>query len=109
MTESSGAEHWYTDRKFTISITAFLFILPLSVPKEIGFQKYARYLQDEVGKDWADEWLALRWGLFLWPADFIAQRRTLGQSSSKHEAHGRPSCWVCLRLGGRSRSAKLVR
>uniref|UniRef100_A0ABM5EU45 Sodium-coupled neutral amino acid transporter 7 n=1 Tax=Pogona vitticeps TaxID=103695 RepID=A0ABM5EU45_9SAUR len=41
--DSLGTEsiHWYTDRKLTISITAFLLILPLSVPKEIGFQKYA--------------------------------------------------------------------
>ncbi|XP_074864805.1 sodium-coupled neutral amino acid transporter 7 isoform X2 [Carettochelys insculpta] len=35
---------WYTDRKFTISVTAFLLILPLSIPKEIGFQKYASSL-----------------------------------------------------------------
>ncbi|XP_055992152.1 sodium-coupled neutral amino acid transporter 7 [Sorex fumeus] len=35
---------WYTDRKFTISLTAFLFILPLSIPREIGFQKYASFL-----------------------------------------------------------------
>lgn len=34
--------HWYTDRKFTITVTAVLIILPLSIPKEIGFQKYAR-------------------------------------------------------------------
>ncbi|GAB1293521.1 Putative sodium-coupled neutral amino acid transporter 7 [Apodemus speciosus] len=39
---ASGGGPWYTDRKFTISLTAFLFILPLSIPKEIGFQKYAR-------------------------------------------------------------------
>lgn len=32
---------WYMDRKFTISVTAVLVILPLSIPKEIGFQKYA--------------------------------------------------------------------
>lgn len=32
---------WYTDRKFTIVLTAVLIILPLSIPKEIGFQKYA--------------------------------------------------------------------
>ncbi|KAK1891755.1 putative sodium-coupled neutral amino acid transporter 7 [Dissostichus eleginoides] len=38
----SGA--WYTDRKFTISVTAVLIILPLSIPKEIGFQKYASAL-----------------------------------------------------------------
>lgn len=40
-----GRNCWFTDRKCTISITAILFILPLSIPKEIGFQKYARYLQ----------------------------------------------------------------
>ncbi|XP_017297340.1 putative sodium-coupled neutral amino acid transporter 7 [Kryptolebias marmoratus] len=35
---------WYTDRKFTIVLTAVLVILPLSIPKEIGFQKYASAL-----------------------------------------------------------------
>ncbi|XP_077374729.1 sodium-coupled neutral amino acid transporter 7 isoform X1 [Festucalex cinctus] len=35
---------WYTDRKFTIVVTAVLVILPLSIPKEIGFQKYASAL-----------------------------------------------------------------
>lgn len=46
VTEPGEAEssRWYTDRKFTISITAFLLILPLSIPKEIGFQKYARWV-----------------------------------------------------------------
>uniref|UniRef100_A0A4W3GNV5 Sodium-coupled neutral amino acid transporter 7 n=1 Tax=Callorhinchus milii TaxID=7868 RepID=A0A4W3GNV5_CALMI len=34
--------HWYSDRKFTISLTSILLILPLSIPKEIGFQRYAR-------------------------------------------------------------------
>ncbi|KAM6979989.1 sodium-coupled neutral amino acid transporter 7 [Aplochiton taeniatus] len=32
---------WYTDRKFTIAVTGVLIVLPLSIPKEIGFQKYA--------------------------------------------------------------------
>lgn len=41
--EGVGGSPWYTDRKFTISLTAFLFILPLSIPREIGFQKYARF------------------------------------------------------------------
>lgn len=36
--------HWYTDRKFNIVVTAVLIILPLSIPKEIGFQKYASAL-----------------------------------------------------------------
>nr|XP_036881260.1 putative sodium-coupled neutral amino acid transporter 7 isoform X2 [Manis javanica] len=40
--EGASVSPWYTDRKFTISLTAFLFILPLSIPREIGFQKYAR-------------------------------------------------------------------
>ncbi|XP_071381275.1 sodium-coupled neutral amino acid transporter 7 [Centroberyx affinis] len=43
-TEGVVTEHWYTDRKFTIVVTAVLFILPLSIPKEIGFQKYASAL-----------------------------------------------------------------
>lgn len=41
--EGASGSPWYTDRKFTISLTAFLFILPLSIPREIGFQKYARF------------------------------------------------------------------
>lgn len=45
--EADGAASapWYTDRKFTIVITGVLIILPLSIPKEISFQKYARYKQ----------------------------------------------------------------
>ncbi|XP_039744803.1 sodium-coupled neutral amino acid transporter 7 isoform X4 [Pteropus medius] len=38
--EGAGGNPWYTDRKFTISLTAFLFILPLSIPREIGFQNF---------------------------------------------------------------------
>lgn len=43
-TEGAVSSHWYTDRKFTIVVTAVLVILPLSIPKEIGFQKYASAL-----------------------------------------------------------------
>lgn len=39
--DGSSTHQWYMDRKFTISVTAVLVILPLSIPKEIGFQKYA--------------------------------------------------------------------
>ncbi|KAJ4946932.1 hypothetical protein JOQ06_008975 [Pogonophryne albipinna] len=42
--DGSVSSAWYTDRKFTISVTAVLIILPLSIPKEIGFQKYASAL-----------------------------------------------------------------
>ncbi|XP_029900402.1 sodium-coupled neutral amino acid transporter 7 [Myripristis murdjan] len=43
-TEGVVTQHWYTDRRFTIVVTAVLVILPLSIPKEIGFQKYASAL-----------------------------------------------------------------
>ncbi|KAJ3594060.1 hypothetical protein NHX12_006392 [Muraenolepis orangiensis] len=36
-----GEVHWYLQRKFLICVAAILIILPLSFPKEIGFQKYA--------------------------------------------------------------------
>ncbi|XP_072320883.1 sodium-coupled neutral amino acid transporter 7 [Eucyclogobius newberryi] len=39
--DGSVSTRWYMDRKFTIPVTAVLVILPLSIPKEIGFQKYA--------------------------------------------------------------------
>ncbi|KAM9765049.1 sodium-coupled neutral amino acid transporter 7 isoform 1-T2 [Menidia menidia] len=42
--DGSTGGFWYTDRKFTIVVTAVLVILPLSIPKEIGFQKYASAL-----------------------------------------------------------------
>ncbi|CAL8383237.1 unnamed protein product [Arctogadus glacialis] len=37
----AAPSHWYLQRRFTICVTAVLVILPLSIPKEIGFQKYA--------------------------------------------------------------------
>ncbi|NWY01726.1 S38A1 protein, partial [Nothoprocta ornata] len=36
--------HWYVDQRFTLSALCVLVILPLSVPKEIGFQKYSSIL-----------------------------------------------------------------
>ncbi|XP_054626703.1 sodium-coupled neutral amino acid transporter 7 [Dunckerocampus dactyliophorus] len=42
--DDAVSNYWYTDRKFTIVVTAVLVILPLSIPKEIGFQKYASAL-----------------------------------------------------------------
>uniref|UniRef100_UPI00398F0E0A sodium-coupled neutral amino acid transporter 7 n=1 Tax=Pristiophorus japonicus TaxID=55135 RepID=UPI00398F0E0A len=42
--DASVNDHWYSNRKFTISVTSILVILPLSIPKEIGFQKYASTL-----------------------------------------------------------------
>lgn len=35
--------HWYTDQRFALFIMCLIIILPLSIPKEIGIQKYTRY------------------------------------------------------------------
>lgn len=34
---------WYIDQRFTLTLLSALVILPLSIPREIGFQKYTRY------------------------------------------------------------------
>lgn len=34
---------WYVDQRFTLTLLSVLVILPLSAPREIGFQKYTRY------------------------------------------------------------------
>ncbi|XP_054856223.1 putative sodium-coupled neutral amino acid transporter 8 [Eublepharis macularius] len=45
-TFSGGAshQHWFTDNRFTLSVLCILVIFPLSVPREIGFQKYTSIL-----------------------------------------------------------------
>ncbi|KFO85928.1 Putative sodium-coupled neutral amino acid transporter 7, partial [Buceros rhinoceros silvestris] len=59
---------WYTDRKFTISITAFLLILPLSIPKEIGFQKYASSLS-VIGTWYVTAVIIIK---YIWPDKELA-------------------------------------
>ncbi|XP_008403646.1 putative sodium-coupled neutral amino acid transporter 8 [Poecilia reticulata] len=47
VTGSSEADmpyHWYTDQRFALFIMCLLIILPLSIPKEIGIQKYTSVL-----------------------------------------------------------------
>ncbi|XP_029282802.1 putative sodium-coupled neutral amino acid transporter 8 [Cottoperca gobio] len=47
VTGSSEGEmpyHWYTDQRFALFIMCVLIILPLSIPKEIGIQKYTSVL-----------------------------------------------------------------
>lgn len=39
----SGGPPWYADQRFTLPALCVLVIFPLSVPREIGFQKYSRY------------------------------------------------------------------
>ncbi|XP_003970103.1 putative sodium-coupled neutral amino acid transporter 8 [Takifugu rubripes] len=36
--------HWYTDHRFALFIMCLIIILPLSIPKEIGIQKYTSVL-----------------------------------------------------------------
>ncbi|XP_060778958.1 putative sodium-coupled neutral amino acid transporter 8a [Neoarius graeffei] len=43
ITGSTGNEmpyHWYTDQRFTLFLMCVFVIFPLSIPKEIGIQKY---------------------------------------------------------------------
>uniref|UniRef100_A0A8B9PX47 Solute carrier family 38 member 8 n=1 Tax=Apteryx owenii TaxID=8824 RepID=A0A8B9PX47_APTOW len=42
--EEPSLQHWYADQRFTLSALCVLVIFPLSVPKEIGFQKYSSIL-----------------------------------------------------------------
>ncbi|XP_061450205.1 sodium-coupled neutral amino acid transporter 7 [Rhineura floridana] len=83
MKDSTGAEssHWYTDRKFTISLTAFLFILPLSVPKEIGFQKYASCLS-VVGTWYVTAIIVIK---YIWP-----------DKNTPEEIPTSPSSWMSV-------------
>ncbi|XP_062817581.1 solute carrier family 38 member 8 isoform X2 [Anolis carolinensis] len=37
-------QHWFIDHRFTLSALCVLVIFPLSIPKEIGFQKYTSIL-----------------------------------------------------------------
>uniref|UniRef100_A0A3B3B932 Solute carrier family 38 member 8b n=1 Tax=Oryzias melastigma TaxID=30732 RepID=A0A3B3B932_ORYME len=41
---SEVPHHWYTDQRFALFIMCLLIILPLSIPKEIGIQKYTSVL-----------------------------------------------------------------
>ncbi|KGL74714.1 Putative sodium-coupled neutral amino acid transporter 8, partial [Tinamus guttatus] len=42
--EGPSPQPWYVDQRFTLSVLCVLVIFPLSVPKEIGFQKYSSIL-----------------------------------------------------------------
>ncbi|XP_012736421.2 putative sodium-coupled neutral amino acid transporter 8 [Fundulus heteroclitus] len=43
-TEADMPYHWYTDQRFALFILCLFIILPLSIPKEIGIQKYTSVL-----------------------------------------------------------------
>ncbi|XP_054245738.1 putative sodium-coupled neutral amino acid transporter 8 [Indicator indicator] len=44
LSETPLAPPWYMDQRFTLSALCVLVIFPLSVPREIGFQKYSSIL-----------------------------------------------------------------
>uniref|UniRef100_A0A671ML25 Putative sodium-coupled neutral amino acid transporter 8 n=1 Tax=Sinocyclocheilus anshuiensis TaxID=1608454 RepID=A0A671ML25_9TELE len=43
-TEGEMPYHWYTDHRFALFVMCLIIILPLSIPKEIGIQKYTSVL-----------------------------------------------------------------
>ncbi|XP_073321039.1 putative sodium-coupled neutral amino acid transporter 8 [Pagrus major] len=43
-TEAEMPYHWYTDQRFALFVMCLIIILPLSIPKEIGIQKYTSVL-----------------------------------------------------------------
>nr|XP_058901404.1 sodium-coupled neutral amino acid transporter 7 isoform X1 [Kogia breviceps] len=80
--EGAGGSPWYTDRKFTISLTAFLFILPLSIPREIGFQKYASFLS-VVGTWYVTAIIIVK---YIWPDKEMTPADILN----------RPASWIAV-------------
>ncbi|NXX50673.1 S38A6 protein, partial [Tricholaema leucomelas] len=44
LSENPSATPWYMDQRFTLPALCVLVIFPLSVPREIGFQKYSSIL-----------------------------------------------------------------
>ncbi|XP_069409033.1 sodium-coupled neutral amino acid transporter 7 isoform X1 [Ovis canadensis] len=80
--EGPGGSPWYTDRKFTISLTAFLFILPLSIPREIGFQKYASFLS-VVGTWYVTAIIIIK---YIWPDKEMIPADILN----------RPASWIAV-------------
>lgn len=70
VTGSSEAEmpyHWYTDQRFALFIICLVIILPLSIPKEIGIQKYTRYAAFVCG---LIKHLTFMFMIELFPPDF---------------------------------------
>uniref|UniRef100_A0A452V741 Sodium-coupled neutral amino acid transporter 7 n=1 Tax=Ursus maritimus TaxID=29073 RepID=A0A452V741_URSMA len=80
--EGASGSPWYTDRKFTISLTAFLFILPLSIPREIGFQKYASFLK-KVGTWYVTAIIIIK---YIWP----------DKEMTPGDILTRPASWVAV-------------
>ncbi|KAL7866864.1 hypothetical protein AOLI_G00146780 [Acnodon oligacanthus] len=66
--EAAVSSHWFADRRFTITVTSMLIILPLSIPKEIGFQKYASMLS-VIGTWYVTIIIIIR---YIWPDEDVS-------------------------------------
>ncbi|NP_001091398.1 putative sodium-coupled neutral amino acid transporter 7 [Xenopus laevis] len=69
---------WYADRKFTISVTGVLLILPLSLPREISVQRYASFLS-VLGTCYVTVVVVVR---CIWPDTTIPSHEISSSSSS---------------------------
>ncbi|XP_063294698.1 sodium-coupled neutral amino acid transporter 7 [Pelobates fuscus] len=77
-----GSIPWYADRKFTITVTGLLFILPLSLPREISVQKYASFLS-VLGTCYVTVIVIVR---CIWPSSVIPTR----------DIPSSPSTWLAV-------------
>ena len=78
MCDSDELKNWYFDRKFTITVSSILFILPLCYPKRIDFLTYPSTLAV----------IAIIYVVFLIPVKYI--------NSNKENVHikTRPDHWM---------------
>ncbi|XP_061242846.1 solute carrier family 38 member 8 isoform X2 [Bos javanicus] len=70
---------WYTDQRFTLTLLCVLVILPLSAPREIGFQKYTSILGTLAACYLA---LVIVAQYYLWPQDLAREPRLESSPSS---------------------------
>ncbi|XP_049720198.1 putative sodium-coupled neutral amino acid transporter 8 [Elephas maximus indicus] len=70
---------WYTDQHFTLILLSILVILPLSAPREIGFQKYTSILGTLAACYLT---LVIMVQYYLWPQGLVREPRVLQSPSS---------------------------
>uniref|UniRef100_A0A8C5JJL7 Solute carrier family 38 member 8 n=1 Tax=Junco hyemalis TaxID=40217 RepID=A0A8C5JJL7_JUNHY len=63
---------WYVDQRFTLSALCVLVIFPLSVPREIGFQKYSRFPQGAIQAAQFMAWFLLHESLMPFVLCFLS-------------------------------------
>ncbi|XP_007937324.1 putative sodium-coupled neutral amino acid transporter 8 [Orycteropus afer afer] len=63
---------WYVDQHFTLTLLSILVILPLSAPREIGFQKYTSIL-GTLAACYLTLVIVVQY--YLWPKDLVQEPR----------------------------------